>query len=134
MVTRSRTSSWKQMVYLTLCQALCTNLVFEPISVKNALVDLKWKHVMIEEYTTLMKNHAWSLVLPTDGMNIVGHKGIFRVKYQFDGSILKYKTMLVVYDFHQTLEIDILDTFSLVIKPLTIRVVFTFAMSYGWPI
>lgn len=70
----------------------------------------------------------------TSGINLVGHKWIFRVKYKLDGTVLKYKARLVAKGFHKTPGIDFSDTFSPVIKPSTIRVIFTLAISFGWSI
>jgi hypothetical protein len=55
--------------------------------VKAALADSNWKQAMTDEYNDLIRNNTWSLVQPTDGINIVGHKWVFRVKYNADGSV-----------------------------------------------
>ncbi|KAL5824369.1 hypothetical protein ACOSQ3_020432 [Xanthoceras sorbifolium] len=89
---------------------------------------------MDEEYGALIKNHTWTLVPPPPNCNIVGHKWVFRIKYNVDGSISKYKARLVAKGFHQTPGVDFSDTFSPVIKPSTIRVIFTLAATFGWKI
>ena len=71
----------------------------------------------------------WSLVdLPTS-RKVIGCKWVFRVKENPDGSINKYKARLVAKGFHQTTCFDYIETFSLVVKPTTIRVVITIALS-----
>ncbi|KAL5764991.1 hypothetical protein ACOSP7_017298 [Xanthoceras sorbifolium] len=89
---------------------------------------------MQEEYLALMKNDTWVLEPPSDTCNIVGHKWVFRVEYKPDGSVAKYKTRLVAKGFHQTLGVDFSETYSPVIKPSTIRVIFTLAASFGWDV
>ncbi|RVW18463.1 Retrovirus-related Pol polyprotein from transposon RE1 [Vitis vinifera] len=50
-----------------------------------------------------------------------------------DGSANRYKARLVAKGFHQVPSFDFHDTFSLVIKPTTIRVVLSLIISRDWP-
>jgi len=86
---------------------------------------------MNEEYTTLQKNQIWDLVSPSTDMNLVGCKWVFRVKYNADGSVLKYKARLVAKGFHQTPSVDYAETFSPIVKIPAIRVLFALAATYG---
>lgn len=43
-----------------------------------------------------------------------------------------YKARLVAKGFHQTTDIDYSKTFSPVVKPVTIHVLFTLALNHGW--
>ena len=67
-------------------------------------------------------------------MNVIDSKWIFRVKYNSDGTIQRYKARLVAKRFQQYAGVEFTDTFSLVIKASTIRVVFTLAVTYNWEI
>ena len=44
----------------------------------------------------------------------------------------RFKARLVAKGFHQVHGFDFHETFSLVIKPITIRIVLTLALSRGW--
>ena len=86
---------------------------------------------MNEEFQALMKNNTWTLVdLPVDRIPI-SSKWVFRVKYNLDDSISKYKAQLVTKGFHQREGFDFHETFSPVIKPTTVRVVLTIVVSKG---
>lgn len=55
-----------------------------------------------------------------------------KLKYNPDGSVERYKGRLVAKGFQQILSIDYHETFSPIIKPSTIRIVFTLDVSKGW--
>ena len=68
------------------------------------------------------------------GVNIVTGKGIFKHKFQADGSLEQYKVRWVLCGFSQRPGVDFLETFSLVVKPATVRIVLSLALSRQWPI
>ena len=53
-------------------------------------------------------------------MNVIDSKWIFRVKYNSDGAIQRYKARLVTKGFQQYAGVEFTDTFSPVIKASTI--------------
>lgn len=61
-------------------------------------------------------------------------KWLFRVNYYKDGSVERYKTRFVARGFQQQAGIDYFYTFSPVIKPVTLRIVFSLAVTRGWSI
>ncbi|WMV40740.1 hypothetical protein MTR67_034125 [Solanum verrucosum] len=87
---------------------------------------------MIDEITALHRKGTWTLVPPPSGKNIVGSKWIFRVKTNEDGSLNKYKARLVAQGFTQKPGLDYIETFSLVAKHTTIRVILSIALSNNW--
>ncbi|WKA01579.1 hypothetical protein VitviT2T_019853 [Vitis vinifera] len=106
----------------------------EPTTASQALKDPKWCAAMDDELAALARNCTWVLVPPPSNHNIVGCKWVFRIKRNPDGSISRYKARLVAKGFHQRPGVDYHDTFSPVVKPTTIRVVLSIALSNGWPI
>ncbi|XP_062075876.1 uncharacterized mitochondrial protein AtMg00820-like [Humulus lupulus] len=95
----------------------------EPSTVSQALASPKWKQAMITEYEGLLSNGTWSLVPPPASTNVVGNKWVFETKFNPDGSAQCHKARLVTKRYHQTLGIDFYETFSSVIKPTTVRIV-----------
>ncbi|GKV40300.1 hypothetical protein SLEP1_g47962 [Rubroshorea leprosula] len=106
----------------------------EPRTFKQACNLPEWQRAMQEEFLALQRNHTWVLVSPPSGANIVGSKWVYRFKQRADGSIERYKARLVAQGYTQQPGIDYDETFSPVVKPVTIRTVLTLAISKSWPI
>jgi len=105
-----------------------------PRTPQVAIDDPEWKHAMELEYNALIKNNTWTLVDPPLGVHIISCKWIFKNKYNSDGSLQRRKARLLARGFNQIEGIDYFDTFSPVVKLVTIRVVLSLAISHAWPI
>jgi hypothetical protein len=103
-----------------------------PYTVQEALSSLNWKAMMIDEYNVLLRNKTWTLVPPVSGRNVIDCKWVFKLKYKADGFVDRHKAHLVEKGFKQRLGIDYDDIFSPVVKPATIRLVLSLAVSQGW--
>jgi histone deacetylase 1/2 len=89
---------------------------------------------MQAEYSALMNNKTWSLVPLPAHRRAIGCKWVFRIKENPDGTINKYKACLVAKGYNQEPGFDFQETFSLVVKLVTIRVILTLALSFRWDI
>ncbi|GJZ71818.1 ribonuclease H-like domain-containing protein [Tanacetum coccineum] len=89
---------------------------------------------MRDEYTALIKNKTWTLVPRPPDTNIVRCMWLFRHKYLADGTLSRYQARLVANGSTQLEGVDVDETFSLVVKPGTIRIVLSLATSRHWPI
>ncbi|KAK1587175.1 hypothetical protein Q3G72_010365 [Acer saccharum] len=134
-MTKSKNGIFRLKALLSNC-CLPSTLLFEmePKNVKMAMANPKWLIVMTDEFEALQRNHTWTFALVRDNMNIVGSKWVFRTKFNPDGSIIKHKVRLVAKGFHQTASLDFFDTYSLVVKPSTIIVLFTLTVFHNWDI
>ncbi|GKC32452.1 ribonuclease H-like domain-containing protein [Tanacetum coccineum] len=103
-------------------------------SYTNAFNYPNWQNAMCDEYNALIKNNTWTLVpLPTDA-NIVRCMWLFHHKLLADGTLSRYKASLVANVSTQLEGIDVDETFSLVVKPETIRTILSLVTSRHWPV
>ncbi|KAK6120654.1 hypothetical protein DH2020_045604 [Rehmannia glutinosa] len=89
---------------------------------------------MKAEFDSLLAKNTWTLVPCTPDLNVISNKWVFRIKHKVDGSVDKFKARLVARGFEQTAGVDFHETFSPVIKPCTIRLIFTLAVTNQWSI
>nr|GEY48242.1 ribonuclease H-like domain-containing protein [Tanacetum cinerariifolium] len=87
---------------------------------------------MYDEYNALIKNNTWVLVSKPPNVNVVQSMWLFRHKYHADGSLSRYKAHLVANGRSQQFGVDCDDTFSPVVKPATVRTIFSLALSQNW--
>nr|KYP46794.1 Retrovirus-related Pol polyprotein from transposon TNT 1-94 [Cajanus cajan] len=104
----------------------------EPTCPSKAIKILEWKAPMSDEFNALMANDTWTLIPPKFKFNVIGCMWIFQIKRNPYGSISRYKARLVAKGFNQKLGMNYFDTFSPVIKPQTIQIVFCLALSHDW--
>ena len=63
----------------------------EPNSVTEALKSNQWKKAMEAEIQALNQNQTWPIVPCLPHYNVVGHKWVYKLKYNPDGSIQRHK-------------------------------------------
>jgi hypothetical protein len=131
MQTRSKHGIFKPN---TCYQAQLDYTLTEPPTFKIATQISHWCQAMQAEYDALIRQGTWSLVPPPPHHNVVGCKWVYKLKTHSDDSIPRYKARLVAKGFHQQQGIDFNETFSPVIKPPTVRMVLSLAVSLHWPL
>ena len=89
---------------------------------------------MLDEYNALLSQHTWDLVPLPPQKSVIGCKWVFKIKHKADGTVARYKARLVAKGFHQVEGLDYFETFSLVVKQPTIRIVISIALHFGWRI
>ena len=104
----------------------------EPNSYAQALKDPLWQTAMKAEIDALQANHTWVMTKLPPGKVPIGCKWVYKVKLKADGSIERYKARLVAKGFTQTEGVDFYETFSPVVKFVTVRTLLVLAAVYGW--
>ena len=112
--------------------ALALSIAKEPKSNAQALNDPKWLDAMKAEINALQANHAWVMCKLPPGKVPIGCKWVYKIKLKADGSVERYKAKLVAKGFTQTEGIDFCETFSPVIKFVTVRTLLALATIHGW--
>ncbi|XXG51736.1 hypothetical protein AAC387_Pa03g0242 [Persea americana] len=101
---------------------------------QEALRDPRWKEAMNEEMKSLQKNSTWEVGDLPEGKKPVGCRWVFTIKYKADGTIERYKARLVAKGYTQTYGIDYMETFALVAKINTVRILLSLAVNLDWPL
>lgn len=101
MHTRSKSGIIKKKALsASLQQSLIHDLsTSDPTSYNKALQVPVWLQAMNEEIAALQQQDTWTLVPIPPDMNLVGCKWVFKVKKNFDGSVVKHKARLVAKGF-----------------------------------
>jgi hypothetical protein len=106
----------------------------EPSSYQDAVVHQEWKHAMAEELAALERTGTWDLVpLPSHARPITC-KWIYKVKTRSDGTLERYKALLVARGFQQEHGRDYDETFAPVAHMTTIRTLLAVASARHWNI
>jgi len=104
----------------------------EPHTYEEAIRNSNWVEAMNKKVCALQVNKTWYIIELPHNKTSIGCKWIYKIKYQSDGSIERYKTRLVAKGYNQLEGIDFLDTFSSVAKLTTIHLLLVLASSYSW--
>ena len=105
-------------------------MIPEPLSVREAMASehaAEWKVAMQEEIDTLTKFGCFKQVSRSDAVRhgrLVKSKWVFKVKYEADGSLQRFKCRLVAKGFTQVEGSDFYDTFSPVFGYTSLRAIF----------
>ncbi|GKD90056.1 ribonuclease H-like domain-containing protein [Tanacetum coccineum] len=107
-----------------LCFATTLNKSTEPYCLYDALSDTNWVDAMNNEIKALNRNNTWTECDLPHGRKPIGSKWIWKIKYKAFGKIERYKARLVANGFSQKDGFDYAETFSHVVKMVTVRYVY----------
>ncbi|GJT14890.1 ribonuclease H-like domain, reverse transcriptase, RNA-dependent DNA polymerase [Tanacetum coccineum] len=110
------------------------NKVLPTRKYNEAKLKPRWLKAMKTELDSIVKNNTWKLVPLSKGVVPIGLKWLFKIKRNIDGSIMKYKVLLVAKGDVQQPEIDFDEVFASVARVETIRLLIDLAAGKGWKI
>ncbi|GJS78554.1 ribonuclease H-like domain-containing protein [Tanacetum coccineum] len=106
----------------------------EPSCYEEAMCDTNWIDAMNNEIEALERNNTWTVCdLPYD-RKAIGCKWIYEIKYKSTGEIDRYKARLVAKGFSQREGLDYKETFSPVVKMVTVRCLMSIVVNKNWPL
>jgi len=109
-----------------------TQFPSEPSTYKQASTNPIWMEAMTSECNALISNHTKTLCPRHVHHNVVRNKWVFKIKQKPDGSVDRFEARLVAKGFDRKTGIDYHETFSLVVKPTTIRILLALAIKFHW--
>jgi len=86
---------------------------------------------MAKEIDVLERNATWTIEELPQGKRPFSCKWVYRVKYNADGSVQRYKARLVICGDHQIEEFDYSETFTPVAKMTSVRCFLSVAVAKG---
>ena len=106
----------------------------EPESIQEAFNGeyfKEWKEAVDTEYQSLLENETWELVDLPENRKAIGCKWVFKIKYDENGKMERFKGRLVAKGYSQQYKIDYAETFSPVVRFSSIRTLLVFAVQRG---
>nr|GEV69815.1 ribonuclease H-like domain-containing protein [Tanacetum cinerariifolium] len=114
------------------CFSTELNKSFKPKNFYEASKDPHWTEAINNEMDALYRNDTWEITDLPIGRKAIGGKWVYKIKYKSSGDIDRYKARYVAKGFNQKEGIDFDETFSSVVKIVTIRCVVNLAAPRQW--
>ena len=114
------------------CYLTAITKVVEPMFYHEAVKDPKWWEAMAKEIETLELNQTWSIVDLPSGRKPINCKWVYKVKYNSDESIERYKARLLIRGYKQIEGFDYNETFAPIAKMPSVRCFLSIAAAKAW--
>ncbi|GJY13628.1 ribonuclease H-like domain-containing protein [Tanacetum coccineum] len=107
---------------------------YSKLNAVKSVFSPQWVDAMNLEMSALLENDTWDLVELPKGRKALSSKWVWKLKFKSSGEIERYKARLVAMGCAQKEGVDYEETFSPVVKMVTIRCLVNLAVNQSWPI
>jgi hypothetical protein len=87
-----------------------------------------------DQLRSVEANHTWEIIDKPKDVNLISTKWVFKIKMLPNGLIDKYKARLCVRGFSQEYGVDYFETFILVIRMESLRILLALTTTQDWEI
>ena len=95
---------------------------------------LKWFEATQDEYDSLVNNGTWTLTDLPPGREALKCKWLWRIKFDAEGNMTKFKARLVLKGYMQRHGVDYLEIFAPVLRMNTLRLLLCLVAHNEWTI
>lgn len=106
----------------------------EPLTFQEAEPHACWRKAMLDELSSIVDNHTWSLTELPAGKKPIGLKWVFKLKKDSAGEVIKHKARLVAKGYVQRAGIDFDEVFAPVARLDSVRMMLAIAAHAGWDV
>lgn len=106
----------------------------EPKNFSQAYKDLNWQEAMLKKIQSLEANDTWVLTSLPPGKKRIDLKWVYKIKFKPNGEVEQYKSRLVSKGYTQIEGVDFHETFSPVVKLLTVKCALVVAVKKQWEV
>nr|GEX82767.1 ribonuclease H-like domain-containing protein [Tanacetum cinerariifolium] len=126
--------NYSKLNFVNYCFATALNKYVEPSTYYDAVKDARWVEAMNNEIEALIRNNTWTITDLPIGRKVIDNKWLYKIKYKSTRQIDKFKARVVAKGFNQKEGIDFDETFSPVVKMVTVRCLVCIVISNEWPL
>lgn len=101
----------------------------DPSTYNQAIIHPQWDQAMDNEIKVLTHNNTWTFTTLPPGKKEISFKWVYKTKFNSDVTLEKHKVRLLFKGFTQVEGIYLFNTFSLVTKLTTVRLLLSLASS-----
>lgn len=105
----------------------------EPQTYAQAYKDPIWIDAMQTEIKAFEENQIWIIPLP-EGKKTIDCTCIYKIKYKATREVWRFKTRLVAKGYSQQEGLDDQETFSPIVKMVTVKAIISLAAAKNWNI
>ena len=92
----------------------------------------KWRAAMDDEFQSLIDQGTWELVDLPPGRKAIPGKWVYKIKYNNDETIERYKARFVAKGYKQVYGLDYESTYAPTSRATSHRIIFALAQANGW--